>query len=170
MVVGFWNGSDSEIAGISTGKPPACQMPRLTSSTLCLKWVWQGLMSLQVLMIAITGLPAYSLRWKPICEVRERCPNARMSLTPYQRCERRSSGFLRFWFMAPMLVAAQGRAPGRVGGGTGARGPTGKHHGDGLEAALGKTNNRSSRRPSLMALHDFPLAVRGPLAARQALR
>ena len=35
MVVGFWNGSDSEIAGISTGKPPACQMPRLTSSARC---------------------------------------------------------------------------------------------------------------------------------------
>ena len=58
MVVGFWNGSDSDMAGISTGKPPACQTPRLTSSTRCLKWVWQGLMSLQVLTIAITGLPA----------------------------------------------------------------------------------------------------------------
>ncbi len=30
MVVGFWNGSDNEIAGISTGNPPACQMPRFT--------------------------------------------------------------------------------------------------------------------------------------------
>ena len=58
MVVGFWNGSDSDIAGISTGKPPACHTPRFTSSTRCLKWVWQGLMSLQVLMMAITGLPA----------------------------------------------------------------------------------------------------------------
>jgi hypothetical protein len=46
------------MAGISTGKPPACQTPRFTSSTRCLKWVWQGLMSLQVLTIAITGLPA----------------------------------------------------------------------------------------------------------------
>ena len=35
MVVGFWNGSDSDIAGISTGKPPACQTPRLTSSARC---------------------------------------------------------------------------------------------------------------------------------------
>ncbi|MCY1201549.1 hypothetical protein D9M72_130080 [compost metagenome] len=58
MVVGFWNGSDRLMAGISTGKPPACQMPRLTSSTRCLKWLWQGLMSLQVLMMAMTGLPA----------------------------------------------------------------------------------------------------------------
>ncbi len=58
IVVGFWNGSDSDIAGNSTGKPPACQTPRFTSSTRCLKCVWQGLMSLHVLMIAITGLPA----------------------------------------------------------------------------------------------------------------
>ena len=57
MVVGFWNGSDSDIAGSSSGKPPAWKTPRLTSSTRCLKCVWQGLMSLQVLMIAITGLP-----------------------------------------------------------------------------------------------------------------
>ena len=58
MVVGFWNGSDSEIAGISTGKPPACQTPRLTSSARSRKWLWQGLMSLQVLMMAMTGLPS----------------------------------------------------------------------------------------------------------------
>ena len=57
-MVGFWNGSASEIAGISTGKPPACQTPRFTSSARWRKWLWQELMSLQVLMIAITGLPA----------------------------------------------------------------------------------------------------------------
>ena len=57
MVVGFWNGSDSDMAGSSRGNPPADHTPRLTSSTRCLKCVWQGLMSLQVLMIAITGLP-----------------------------------------------------------------------------------------------------------------
>ena len=56
-MVGFWNGSDSDIAGSSTGNPPADQTPRFTSSTRCLKWVWQGLMSLQVLRMAITGLP-----------------------------------------------------------------------------------------------------------------
>ena len=58
MVVGFWNGSDNVIAGNSTGKPPASHTPRFTSSTRCLKCVWQALMSLQVLMIPITGLPA----------------------------------------------------------------------------------------------------------------
>jgi hypothetical protein len=56
--VGLRNGSDSDIAGSSTGKPPAAHTPRLTSSTRSLKWMWQGLMSLQVLRIAITGLPA----------------------------------------------------------------------------------------------------------------
>ncbi len=58
MVVGFCITSASDIAGISTGKPPACHTPRFTSSTRCLKCVWQELMSDQVLMIAITGLPA----------------------------------------------------------------------------------------------------------------
>ena len=58
MVVGFCITSASDIAGISTGKPPACQTPRFTSSTRCLKWVWQELMSDQVLMMAMTGLPA----------------------------------------------------------------------------------------------------------------
>jgi len=58
MVEGFWNGSASAIAGISTGNPPACHTPRFTSSARARKCAWQGLMSLQVLMIAITGLPA----------------------------------------------------------------------------------------------------------------
>jgi hypothetical protein len=58
IVVGFWNGSESVIAGSSTGKPPADQTPRFTSSTRCLKCVWHGLMSAHVLMIPITGLPA----------------------------------------------------------------------------------------------------------------
>ncbi|MNC92714.1 hypothetical protein D3C83_91870 [compost metagenome] len=58
IVVGFCIGSASEIAGISTGKPPACQTPRLTSSARWRKCVWQALMSDQVLRMAMTGLPA----------------------------------------------------------------------------------------------------------------
>ena len=58
IVVGFWKFSDSDITGISRGNPPACQTPRLTSSTRSLKCLWQGLMSFQVLRTAITGLPA----------------------------------------------------------------------------------------------------------------
>ena len=56
--LGFWNGSAIDIAGISSGKPPACQTPRLISSTRCLKWLWQELMSLQVLRMAMMGLSA----------------------------------------------------------------------------------------------------------------
>ena len=59
---GLDEGLASDIAGSSTGKPPACQTPRLTSSARCRKCVWQGLMSLQVLMMPITGLPMKSSR------------------------------------------------------------------------------------------------------------
>jgi hypothetical protein len=62
MVVGLTKLSDSEIAGSSSGKPPACSTPRLTSSTRCLKWV-AGLMSDQVLRMAMTGLP-FPVRWR----------------------------------------------------------------------------------------------------------
>ena len=60
MVVGLTIGSDRLIAGSSSGSPPACSTPRLTSSTRCLKCAWHWLMSLQVLTMAITGLPAQS--------------------------------------------------------------------------------------------------------------
>ncbi len=60
MVDGLTKGSESDIAGSSTGKPPACHTPRLTSSARCLKCEWHWLISLQVLITAITGLPAKS--------------------------------------------------------------------------------------------------------------
>ena len=60
MVVGLTNGSDSESAGSSMGKPPACSTPRFTSSARARRWAWQGLMSLQVLTMPITGLPRQS--------------------------------------------------------------------------------------------------------------
>jgi hypothetical protein len=58
IVVGFCSTSASVIAGISSGNPPACQTPRFTSSARSRKCEWQWLTSLQVLMIAMTGLPA----------------------------------------------------------------------------------------------------------------
>jgi hypothetical protein len=61
MVVGFTITSASDIAGSSIGKPPACSTPRLTSSARVRRWVWHGLMSLQVLTIAITGFPPQSV-------------------------------------------------------------------------------------------------------------
>ena len=60
MVVGLTSDSLSEMAGSSSGNPPAWKTPRLTSSTRCLKCEWHWLASLQVLTIAITGLPTQS--------------------------------------------------------------------------------------------------------------
>ena len=60
IVLGFTNASASEIAGSSMGKPPAWNTPRFTSSTRCLKWPWHGLMSDQVLTMAISGRPTQS--------------------------------------------------------------------------------------------------------------
>ena len=56
MVEGFWNGSASEMAGSSSGKPPACMTPRFTSSARARRCAWQALMSLQVLTMPMTGL------------------------------------------------------------------------------------------------------------------
>jgi hypothetical protein len=60
MVEGLTNGSASDIAGNSMGKPPACSTPRLTSSARARRCAWQALISLQVLMMPMTGRPAQS--------------------------------------------------------------------------------------------------------------
>ena len=51
------NVSPMLITGISTGKPPACQTPRLISCTRCGKCVWHGFNSFHVFRMPITGLP-----------------------------------------------------------------------------------------------------------------
>ena len=78
MVVGFTQLSDSESAGSSTGKPPACQTPRLTSSTRCRKCWWQGWASLQVLMIPTTGLPMKSSSHSPSAGARAMAEGAQI--------------------------------------------------------------------------------------------
>ncbi len=86
IAVGFWNVSPPiEPAGSSTGYPPACHTPRFTASARSRRWVWQGLISLQVLMMPITGLFRCSSAPNPICRVRERWLNARSPSPPYQR-------------------------------------------------------------------------------------
>ena len=87
--------SPIESTGISIGKPPACQTPRFTSSARVRKCAWQVLASLQVLRIAITGLPLKSSVLKPSCLVRERCVNGRTPSAQNQRWLRSSSGVLR---------------------------------------------------------------------------
>ena len=57
MVVGFMYVSPSDSTGISRGKPPACHTPRFTSSARVRRCGWQGFASLQVLRMAMTGLP-----------------------------------------------------------------------------------------------------------------
>src|SRR5258707_1773789 len=120
MLVGLTNCSDSDIAGSSTGKPPACQMPRLISSTRWGKCVWHCARSLHVLMMPITGLPRKSSRAYPICSPRERWPNARRSVAPNQRWLRRSSSFFfAMTRLAPSplpslaMLAPFGLPPGR---------------------------------------------------------
>src|SRR5919112_5645369 len=56
IAVGFIRVSPNDITGNSTGKPPASKMPRFTDSASSLKWALQGVNSLQVLQIPITGL------------------------------------------------------------------------------------------------------------------
>ncbi len=117
MLVGLVICSPTLMAGSSTGKPPACQMPRFTSSARCRMWLWQVFVSDQVLTMPITGLPAKSSRAKPISMVRERWPKARILSTPNQRCERRSSGFLRAVmgrFLNSFLRAVLGQSRLRV--------------------------------------------------------
>src|ERR1700723_4011325 len=96
MVVGLRNDSDSDSAGSSIGKPPAIRMPRLTSSTLALKCMWQGCASDQVLRIAITGRSFHSSGAYPICIARERWPKALRSSGANQRALRSVSGLFFF--------------------------------------------------------------------------
>ena len=60
IVVGLTKLSDTDSAGSSTGNPPAIRMPRFTSSTRCLKCMWQGCRSEKVLTMAMTGHPVHS--------------------------------------------------------------------------------------------------------------
>ena len=58
MAVGFINVSPNDITGNSTGKPPASSTPFFTASASSLKCPLQGVSSLQVLQMPITGLPS----------------------------------------------------------------------------------------------------------------
>ena len=57
MVVGFMMVSPSDMTGNSIGTPPASRMPRLTFSASSRRWPLQGVSSLQVLQMPMTGLP-----------------------------------------------------------------------------------------------------------------
>src|SRR5580658_3166415 len=92
MGLGFAYVSVMENAGISTGNPPACHTPRFTASARSRKCAWHGLISLHVLIMAMTGRPVKSSWRNPDCFIRERWLKARMVSGPNQRKLRRSSG------------------------------------------------------------------------------
>jgi hypothetical protein len=92
IAVGLTNISDRERTGISTGKPPACQTPRFTSSARSRKCVWHWARSLQVLRTAITGRSRSSSPANPIWAIRLRCPKLRRSSGANQARERSCSG------------------------------------------------------------------------------
>src|SRR3978361_1085122 len=58
MAVGLIKVSPSDMTGNSTGKPPASNTPFFTDSAKSLRCALQGVSSLQVLQIPITGLPS----------------------------------------------------------------------------------------------------------------
>src|SRR6187551_1756656 len=58
MAVGLTNVSPNDITGNSTGKPPASSTPFFTASARSRKCALQGVSSLQVLQIPITGFPS----------------------------------------------------------------------------------------------------------------
>ena len=65
MAVGRIWVSPSDMAGNSSGKPPASQTPRLTYSARSRNPALQGVSSDQVLQIPMTGLPSNTSAGKP---------------------------------------------------------------------------------------------------------
>ena len=58
IAVGFSCVSPSDITGNSSGNPPASSTPRFTNSASSRKWPLQGVSSLQVLQMPMTGRPS----------------------------------------------------------------------------------------------------------------
>ena len=58
IAVGRSSVSPSAIAGNSSGKPPACQTPRLTDSATRCRWTLHGASSDHVVAMPITGRPS----------------------------------------------------------------------------------------------------------------
>ena len=58
MAVGRSSVSPSDMTGNSSGKPPASYTPILTCSASVRKWLLQGVSSLKVLQMPMTGRPS----------------------------------------------------------------------------------------------------------------
>src|SRR6516165_10924682 len=91
--VGLQYVSDRVDAPNSTGKPPACHTPCLTCSARSLRCMWHGFSSDQVLMIAMTGLPACPAASTPSCRIRDLWLNERRLFEPNHPALRSVAGF-----------------------------------------------------------------------------
>src|SRR5262249_23000920 len=113
IAVGFISVSPSEIAGNSTGRPPADSTPRLTASVIARKWRLQLTSSEKELQMPTTGRSAFQPPAKPPVRSTARCTRPEMSAGPNQRA-------LRSSLMSPALCRELGRetavAPGLRGG------------------------------------------------------
>lgn len=76
--------SPSDITGNSSGKPPACQTPRLTDSARRRRCALHGVSSDQVLQMPITGRPSNTSSEKPCARIQDRWMNPFRSFSPNQ--------------------------------------------------------------------------------------
>ena len=84
MVVGRMTGSPRLITGNSSGKPPAFQTPRFTASATRSRCALQGVTSLAVLQIPITGRPSKFSAANPWFFIHDRCAKFIISSPPNQ--------------------------------------------------------------------------------------
>ena len=94
MAVGRSWVSPSDITGNSSGKPPASYTPRFTNSAISRKCPLQGVSSLQVLQMPITGRPSSSSCGYPWFFSQLRCTKPSLSCRPNQAWLRRTGYFL----------------------------------------------------------------------------
>src|SRR4051812_3594460 len=104
MAVGRSSVSPSDITGNSSGNPPASYTPIFTCSASVRKCELQGVSSLNVLQMPMTGRPS---NWScgmplPLSQLRYAKPSR--SWRPNHCCERRSWGFLRGLSLMGVLV------------------------------------------------------------------
>ncbi len=72
IVVGFMNGSPSEMVGNSSGRPPASHTPRLTDSATSRRCALQFVSSLHELQMPTTGRPSNTSAGKPSAFIHDR--------------------------------------------------------------------------------------------------
>src|ERR1700761_9173042 len=100
MAVGRRSVSPRAIAGNSSGKPPACQTPRLTDSATRCRWTLHGASSDQVVAIPITGRPSNTSDVNPWLRIQDRWFIPARPLAPNQAELRRAPLFVMYLYLA----------------------------------------------------------------------